>query len=61
MIIDFINRSFQEVSESLPEPQRSNARFCKQLDPTDDTGRDMGQREYILVSLRSFALAGNSV
>ena len=55
MIIDFINRSFQEVSESLPEPQRSNARFCKQLDPTDDTGRDMGQREYILVSLRSFA------
>ena len=44
-----VYRLFKELAESLPEPQRSNAGFCKELDETDDTESEITQRDFILV------------
>ena len=43
-------RSFVEVSENLPEELKALANFSQNLDPTDDTGRTMAEKEFVLVS-----------
>lgn len=41
-------RSFMDVTEQLPEPLRSMAKFSQDMDPTDDTGRTLGGKEFAL-------------
>lgn len=41
-------RSFADIADQLPDGIKKAAQFSQELEPTDDTGRTMGQKEFVL-------------
>ena len=44
-------RSFAEISQQYPEELRDAARFSRELEATDDTGKTLTLREFVQVRL----------